>query len=255
MPTVARFNLTPVKSTALHHPERIDLSERGAVGDRLFMFVTPDGKRFSGAAKAPLFAIRCEHDERADRLRITMPDGTIAEGDASPMGDRIRVALFDRDTVVRPLDGPFAEAISDHLGRPAVLTRVEAAEWSRGSHPVSIVSLASVEDLGRRANAREIPDPRRFRMLVELEGCEPHEEDSWSGKRLQLGEAIVRVGALVPRCVITTLDPDTGRPDFPALDVLARYRKHEDGLVFGVYADVARAGTVRVGDPVTELDA
>ena len=39
MPTVARFNLTPVKSTALHHPEHIELSERGTAGDRLFMFI------------------------------------------------------------------------------------------------------------------------------------------------------------------------------------------------------------------------
>ena len=72
---------------------------------------------------------------------------------------------------------------------------------------------------------------------------------------MQLGEAIVRVGALVPRCVVTTLDPDSGRPDFPTLDVLATYRKRERELVFGVYGDVARSGTLRVGDPATLLDA
>jgi uncharacterized protein YcbX len=244
-----------VKSTALHHPERIDLSERGAVGDRLFMFVGADGKRLSGAAKAPLLGIHCVHDERTGCMTLTMPDGTVVEGDASPNGERMRVALFDRETMVRPLGEPFTQAISDHLGRPAMLTRVEPAEWSRGSHPVSIMSLASVEELGRRANARAAPDPRRFRMLVELEGCEPHEEDTWSNRRVQLGDAIVRVGAPVPRCVITTLDPDTGRPDFPTLDVLATYRLQDRQLVFGVYAGIERPGPVRVGDPVTVLDA
>jgi uncharacterized protein YcbX len=254
MPNVARFNLTPVKSTALHHPDRIELSVRGAAGDRLFMFISPEGTRLSGAAKAPLLAIRSEHDERAGRLRLTMPDGSVAEGDTAPSGDRMRVALFDRETVVRSLDGPFAEAISDHLGRPALLARIEPEEWSRGSNPVSLVSLASVQELGRRANVPEAPDPRRFRMLIELEGCTPHQEDSWSGKNVQVGDAVVRVGSLVPRCVITTLDPDTGRPDFPTLDVLATYRKRERELVFGVYGSVARPGTVRVGDPATVLD-
>jgi uncharacterized protein YcbX len=91
-------------------------------------------------------------------------------------------------------------------------------------------------------------------MLIELDGCTPHQEDSWSGKRVRLGDAIVRVGSLVPRCVITTLDPDTGRPDFPTLDVLATYRKRERELVFGVYGSVARPGTIRVGDPVIVLD-
>ena len=253
MPTVARFNVTPVKSTALHHPERIELSERGAPGDHLFMFVTPDGARLSGAAKAPLLAIRCEHDERAGRLTLSMPGGTRVEGDASPNGDRMRVALFDREIEVRPLDGSFAETISDYLGEPALLVRAEDNERTRGSNPVSILSLASVEELGRRGNARELPDPRRFRMLVELDGCEPHEEDTWSGGRLQLGDAIVRVGGSVPRCVITTLDPDSGLPDFPTLDVLATYRQQEGKLMFGVYADVERAGAVRVGDPVTPL--
>ncbi len=255
MATVARFNLTPVKSTALHHPELIELSEHGAAGDHLFMFTTPGGTRLSGAAKAPLLAIRCEHVERAGRLTLTMPDGTRVEGDASPHGERLRVALFDRKIEVRPLDGSFAEAISSYLGRPAMLVRAEEDERARGSHPVSIMSLASVEELGRRANVPDLPDPRRFRMLIELDGCEPHEEDTWSGGRLQLGGATVRVGRSVPRCVITTLDPDSGQPDFPTLDVLATYRLQEGLLMFGVYADVERAGTVRVGDPVTALDA
>jgi hypothetical protein len=36
--------------------------------------------------------------------------------------------------------------------------------------------------------------------------------------------------------------------------VLATYRLREGKLMFGVYADVERAGTVRVGDPVIALD-
>jgi uncharacterized protein len=254
MPTVARFNVTPVKSTTLHHPERIELSERGVPGDHLFMFVSPDGVRLSGAAKGPLLAIRSEHDELAGRLILTMPGGAEVEGDASPSGDRMRVALFDREIDVRPLDASFAEAISSYLGTPALLVRAGDDERTGGSHAVSIVSLSSVEELGRRGNAQDPPDPRRFRMLVELDGCEPHEEDSWSGSRLQLGDAIVRVGASVPRCVITTLDPDTGRPDFPTLDVLATYRRQDGQLMFGVYADVERAGAVGVGDPVAVLE-
>jgi hypothetical protein len=46
----------------------------------------------------------------------------------------------------------------------------------------------------------------------------------------------------------------SGRRDFQALDVFATYRLREGKLMFGVYADVERAGTVRVGDPVIALD-
>ena len=62
MPTVARFNVTPVKSTALHHPERIRLDERGAAGDRRFFLVDGSGRRFSGATKAPILPIRAAYD-------------------------------------------------------------------------------------------------------------------------------------------------------------------------------------------------
>ena len=43
------------------------------------------------------------------------------------------------------------------------------------------------------------------------------------------------------------------RPARPALDVLATYRLREGKLMFGVYAGVERAETVRVG-PVITLD-
>lgn len=57
----------------------------------------------------------------------------------------------------------------------------------------------------------------------------------------------------MPRCVLTTLHPDTGEPDFPTLDVLASYRRREGELLFGVYADVEEPGRVRVGDTVEIL--
>jgi hypothetical protein len=69
---------------------------------------------------------------------------------------------------------------------------------------------------------------------------------------VRIGEAVVRVGSQVPRCVITTLDPDTGERDFPTLSVIKRYRGlTDDGeLPFGMYADVVRPGAVRTGDPI-----
>jgi len=252
MATVARFNVAPVKSTSLQHPDAIDLGRNGVDADRRFLFIGVDGNRISGAAKAALLGIRSTFDEEGDRLTLELPDGTRAEGDAAPAGDGMRVALFDREVDARPVPGPFDAIVSRLLERDVMLVRVERPERGGGVRPVSIVSSASVEELGRRAE-QETPDPRRFRMLVELDGCAPHEEDVWTGSRLRMGGAMVRVGAGVPRCVLTTMHPDTGEPDFPTLDVLATYRRREGELVFGVYADVEEPGRVRVGDAVEVL--
>jgi uncharacterized protein YcbX len=93
-------------------------------------------------------------------------------------------------------------------------------------------------------------------MLVEVDGCAPHEEDSWQGRRLRIGGAVVRGGEPVPRCVVTTLDPKTGARDFPTLSVIERYRglSPDNHLPFGVYGDVLEPGDVAVGDLVELLD-
>ena len=93
-------------------------------------------------------------------------------------------------------------------------------------------------------------------MLVEIDGCAPHEEDTWSGRRVRIGDAEVRVGDPVPRCVITTLDPDTGQRDFSTLSVIRSYRRvsKDKELEFGVYGDVVRPGSISVGDEVVPLD-
>lgn len=254
MPTVARFNVTPVKSTSLQHPDEIELGPNGVDIDRRFLFVGSDGGRISGGAKAALLGVRSMFDADRDRLTLELPDGTREEGDAIPGGDGMRVALFDREVDARSVPGPFDAAVSRLLDRDVMLVRVERPERGGGVRPVSIVSTASVEELGRRAE-RETPDPRRFRMLVELDGCAPHEEDAWTGLRLRMGHATVRIGDGVPRCVLTTMHPDTGEQDFPTLDVLATYRRREGELLFGVYADVEEPGRVRVGDAIEILGA
>jgi len=99
-------------------------------------------------------------------------------------------------------------------------------------------------------------DSRRFRILIEVAGAEtPHQEDSWLGREVRIGEAVVRVTKPDARCVITTQDPDTGQRDFPTLHVIKQYRGLRDGrkLDFGVYADVIRPGRVAVGDAVSPV--
>jgi len=248
---VARFNLTPVKSTALHHPDVIDLRRDGAVGDRRFLFARPDGTRLSGISKAPLIPIVAAWLAAEERLLLRLPDGSIAEGSALPVGARVDVKLFDRTIPARAIDPVFAEAIAAGDETLALL-RVDEPEYAGGRHRASIVSLASVADLGSRGADPEL-DPRRFRMLIELEGLNPYDEDAWQGRRIRLGEAVIRLRDRMPRCVMTTLDPDTGEKNFDALKLLAGYRRVGTEVVLGVYGDVEEPGRIERGDSVELL--
>ena len=251
MATVAGFNLTPVKSTAVVSHTGIELGTEGAAGDRRFLFARLDGSRPSGISKAPLLRIRAHWDPTEEILSLTMADGAVVEGTARSRGEAVAVRLFDRSVPARPVDPAFDEAVAS-IDRTLRLMRVDEPEYAGGVHRVSIVSRASVAEVGR-AGGDERLDARRFRMLVEVGGAGAFAEDGWIGRRVSIGEAVVRVGRAIPRCVMTTLNPVDGVPDFPTLDVLARTRKLGGDLPLGVYADVERSGVVRVGDDVVVL--
>ena len=98
-------------------------------------------------------------------------------------------------------------------------------------------------------------DARRFRMLIELDGAQAHEEDTWVGCQIGLGGAILRISAPVPRCAMTTHDPETGLRDYDTLRAIKEYRGQVDGkdLMFGVWGEVERPGVIRLGDEVRVL--
>jgi uncharacterized protein YcbX len=252
--TVARFNVTPVKSTALHHPDSIELRRDGAVGDRRFLFARSDGTRLRGISKAPLMPIVSTWSMADERLTLRFPDGSSAEGSAVPTGEPLDIKLFDRTVPARAIDPVFTEAVR-HVVDDGTLSvfRVDEPEFAGGGHRASIISLASVADVGSRGGD-VLLDPRRFRMLIELDGVEAYGEDAWRGRRLRLGDAVIHLGPRIHRCVMTNLAPDTGENDFDTLTVLAQHRKVGTELLLGVYGDVERPGRIQIGDSAELVD-
>jgi hypothetical protein len=82
-----------------------------------------------------------------------------------------------------------------------------------------------------------------------------HEEDSWIGAEVRIGEATVVFNGDIGRCVVTSRDPDSGVVDLPTLVTLASYRRDgvSESLPFGVYGAVLVPGRVRVGDIAQRL--
>jgi uncharacterized protein YcbX len=155
--TVARFNLTPVKSTASHHPDAIDLRREGAVGDRRFLFARSDGTRLSGISKAPLVPIVATWRTAEEHLTMRFPDATVVEGSALPVGERVDVKLFDRTISARSIHPSFAEAIAHRVDETLALLRVEEPEYAERDAP----SFDRIPRLsGRRGPARRQPETR-----------------------------------------------------------------------------------------------
>jgi hypothetical protein len=197
--------------------------------------------------------IRATYDADQERLTLAFPNGETITGDATGRGDYHTVKLFDREVAARAIDPVFADAVRDLLDdETLVLLRAVEPEHAGSTQRIAIISRASVRDVGSRGGQDRL-DPRRFRMPIEIEGCDPYEEDEWRGRRVRIGQAVVKLSTLMPRCVMTTLSPDTGRKDFPTLDVLAQHRNVDGELLLGVSGDVEEPGVVRLGDEVEPL--
>ena len=254
MPQVHRFSIAPVRSLGLEHPDAIDVTEVGVVEDRRFFLADDANRLVDRLVVAELVQIAAHTDPEATTLRLTFPDGRVLEDDVS-LGEPIETPIHGRTGVGHIVVGPWAEALSAFCGRPITLVRCDRPAGTRSGNPTSIMSDGSLAELARQSGVDAI-DARRFRMLIELEGAEPHEEDTWIGKRIAIGGAVLSVTRPDARCAITTQDPDTGVRDLDTLRTLIAYRGLRDGKYadFGVLGDVAQPGTIRLGDEVRLLD-
>jgi uncharacterized protein len=250
VPIVSRLCVTPVKGLQLLEPAEVELGAQGVADNRRFFLM--DGARlYSGVHHGPLCLVEADYDAEREHLTLRFPDGTAVEGSALAEGEEVETDFWGHRRVSsRVVEGPFAAALSRYAGKELRLVRPDAPGDGCDVEPVTLLSDASVEELRQRAGRDEPLDARRFRMLVHLDGTEPHEEDTWDGHLLRLGEALVRVGGPVPRCATTTRSPETGRRDFDTLKQVKAYRGLRQGkhIDFGVYAAVIEPGRVRVGD-------
>ena len=242
---VSRINVTPVKSLALHHPEEIALTRSGALDDRRFVLVDGAGRLYNGKRDGQLVRSRADWDAAAGTLAITLPGGDVVAGDVE-RGRAAPLEVYGRRMTAREVLGPWADALSDAVGRSLRLLERPEGGIATDTGPATLISRSSLDAIDG--------DGRRFRMLLELEGLDAFAEDAWEGCRLRVGGIGLLVGAPTPRCAVPTHSPDTGVRDRDTLRELTMLRGRIGGeICLGIYAEVLEPGTVRVGDPVERM--
>ncbi len=250
--TVARISIAPVKSLGLVHPDSVELTSYGVVGDRAFAVIDADGKLANGTKHGPLVRVRSAYD--GTRLSLTLPDGTEVSDDVR-LGDALRPVFYGEERGARLVGGPFAAALSEVDGSPLRLVRMDDGQGvdRPGDGTVSLLSTAALSAMADQAGEVEPVDGRRFRMTFLLDGVPAHAEDGWVGREVRIGAAVVRVGGNIGRCSITQQDPDTGIKSFDTLKLIQAARGQmptTEPLPFGVHAEVVVPGRVAVGDAV-----
>jgi uncharacterized protein len=248
--TVFQLAVAPVKGMRLVCTSEVQLGQHGVTGDREFLVIGADGQPLLTSRTPALVQIEPAWDRIRNVLTLAFPDGDVVQDTPEP-GAAATARMYDGREIPGwwIIPGPLSAALSGYLGRPVRLFRRAPEHFGNDDQPVTLMSEASRQALAPALHDAA-PDSRRFRMTITVTGTDAWAEHAWHGRKVTIGEVVLRVIAPVPRCVVTTRNPESGATDARILHALARLRGNDD-ITFGVWCDILRPGRIHVGDEVT----
>ncbi|NNB17377.1 MOSC domain-containing protein [Pseudomonas fragi] len=258
----------PLKSGKGESLPQARLDKLGLEGDRRWMLVDEASGRFLTQRADPKMSQLSALWNATGGLTLSA-QGFEALDVAVPDPDTdLRGVTIWRDTLRVPDAG---DAAADWLSRfvekpvrlvhvPLPRARTTEAGYGRDDdqvafadgYPLLLIGQASLDDISHKVG-RPL-DMLRFRPNLVIEGSEAFAEDGW--KRIRIGDVEFRVVKSCSRCILTTVDPQTGVRDEQRepLATLMTYRKQENGTMFGQNLVNDGNGVLEVGMPVTILE-
>lgn len=253
MSSIEAIHIAPVKSLGLTQPGTVQVTPSGILEDRRLYLINRLGRLLTQREIGHLVQVKAYYQAEPEWLRLSLPGGGSLEGPLE-VGEPVLTQIWGRNVEGRLVLGDWDIALSEYCREPVLLVRSDQPGQCYDEYPISLLSQGSLQELGKQSETTQSFDARRFRPNFLIFGLEPHEEDSWIGATIQIGEELrLQVVARDPRCAITTHDPDSGEPDIDTLRLILRYRPSSRAAYFGVYGTVEQPGRVSLNDPVVRV--
>jgi len=260
----------PIKSCRGHSMPVAMVEPWGLAGDRRWMVVDETGEAITARQRPRLVLVTPETTESG--LLLHAP-GAPPLSVRPPTGEPLPVSVFSN-----PLGAVLAEEhahawFSALLGVPARLVyladptqRRPSPDYSRPNdrvtfadgYPLLLTTEESLDALNTLVLAQPDSDGQplpmaRFRPNLVVTGAPAWTEDLW--RKLRIGDAVFRAVTACPRCVLTTVDPDTAARGKEPLRTLAQHRRWAGKTWFGMNLIPDTPGAaVRIGEPVQILE-
>jgi MOSC domain-containing protein len=223
----------PVKSLQGERLDAVVVTAEGLDGDRRYAIFDLDTELGLTARRVPELLLASASLSADGRVRITLPDGRLANGDdvlSGWLGRRVALRAAEQNASRR-----YEDVIDFEREQSSGWRTFEGASGPFHDSQRARVSLVSTDTIGAW-------DPRRFRANILLDGTG---EDALAGSTIALGEAILNISGTIQRCVMVTRPQPGGIDrDLGILRTIARERAAH----LAVGAIVSHPGIVRVGD-------
>lgn len=255
----------PIKSLGGVRLSEAVVEEKGFRYDRRWMLVDEEGI-FITQRKHPQLALLSValgereltvYHSKEEKKRVTIPY------DLST-GPEVMVTIWDDQVLAKVVHPDFDVWFSGFLGfrvslvvmpesthrkvNPKYAVHSESVSFADGM-PYLLIGQESLDDLNSRLESPV--SMNRFRPNIVFAGGSPYMEDSL--RRIKIGELEFEIVKPCARCVMTTVDQSTGVKGKEPLKTLSSYRTINGKVYFGQNVVALQAGTIKVGDMISEL--
>ena len=259
--SLSQINIYPVKSLGGISLQSAKVEERGLQYDRRWMLVDEQNNFITQRLHPNMALLRVEITN--ELLTIKHKKNKLSPLTIHPMpydDEEVNVQIWkDNVTALKynsDVNNWFTEAIEIKCSlvyMPDSTRRKVNPEYASNKivgfadgYPFLIIGEESLNDLNKRL---EEPIPmNRFRTNYVFSGGKAFDEDNW--KTINIGNAVFHSVKPCPRCVITTINQNTGMKSKEPLKTLAAFRQKDNKVMFGMNLVAEGTGKVIVGDEI-----
>ncbi|MCE7059495.1 MOSC domain-containing protein [Dyadobacter sp. CY343] len=261
-PVLSEIWVYPVKSLGGVRLESAQVQERGLQYDRRWLIVDENGKFITQRTypEMALIDVAIGEDNLVLSHRIyetnavTVP---FSPDSSAELTVRIWKDMVSARTVSKAADSWLSGQLQKQVRivelagnaerkSPEIAGNARTLVSFADDFPFLLTSETSLDDLNSR-----LPEPvsmNRFRPNFVIAGAATFEEDQW--KSIQISGIGFDLISPCERCVVVTIDQETGRKGLEPLRTLSKYRRQDRHIFFGQNLISHNTGQIRVGDAV-----
>jgi uncharacterized protein len=249
----------PIKSLGGIRLKTAEVLAKGLKYDRRWMLIDEQQK----------FITQREHPKMAlfklsmtdDHLMVCLGKDEVKIPVNLSQPNKIQTMVWDDKVEVLPVNSNIDDWFSERLGIKCSLvhfpeTHVRKVDQNYATEneevgladgfPFLIIGQSSLDDLNQKL---EYPVPmNRFRPNFVFTGAKAFAEDHW--KSIRIGAIEFKVVKPCARCVLTTVDQDSGIKSNEPLRTLSTYRKVNNKVLFGQNMIAINSGFIKMNDSI-----
>jgi uncharacterized protein len=263
--TLSEIWIYPIKSLGGIRLKKARIMEKGIEYDRRWMLVDENGQFLTQRVlpQMSLFKLSIVGDKIiiVKKNPAIKPDTIQLLISLESKGKTMHARIWNDNVDVTEVDPDISRWFTEQMGFTCSL--VSFPEHNRrlvdpnfninnenvslaDAYPFLVIGQSSLDDLNTRLE--DAVPMNRFRPNFVVTGGDPYEEDNW--RNLRIGDNRFIGVKKCARCVLTTVNQDTGEKGTEPLFTLSTYRKENNKVNFGQNLVAVDHKEVREGDSV-----